>query len=565
MGKKDIDKTITLKDRVSGVLKHINGGTVQYKKNLKDLEKTAGSAWKTVKVGVAAAAAAATGAAVGFGALVYKTADAADRIDKMSQRLGLSRQGFQELDYILGQNGVSIDSLGNGMKQFSQQLYGLQTGAKGSSDLFRQLGLDASVSAMSQEDAFKTVVAAFQEIEEGAAKAALAQKLFGRNGQEMLPMLNASKGSVEELTEQYNKLGAALSDKAIDNGVKFKDNLDTLKVSIKGAFQSLAAPALPIFNQGVQWLINKIPLARKFATDAFDSMRASIERNVEKFNQVKAAVDDLKERIFGAFSPDGEGGGAVAWMVDVGIPRFIDGTASVLEKATNVYNFISDNWAKFEPLIYGIVGGLVAYKAIMMGVTTWKYAAAAAQWAWNVAMNANPIGLIALGIGALIGVGILLIRNWDNVKLAGQKTWNGILAGAEWMANGVIKAINWMVASAVKPINKFIEGINKILGVAVKPIEFGISEVSFAAAKYDVADQEFDWRWKKEKEQKQERREDTLIKALEANTAAAQGNTRSLSENTTAVNKNTARLRDDLGPVDLADSLLNRIERHIWA
>ncbi|WP_440241587.1 hypothetical protein [Brevibacillus sp. SAFN-007a] len=50
-----------------------------------------------------------------------------------------------------------------------------------------------------------------------------------------------------------------------------------------------------------------------------------------------------------------------------------------------------------------------------------------------------------------------------------------------------------------------------------------------------------------------------LEDALSANTAA-------LAQNTKATDKNTkAQLRENLSPLDLADSLLGRIERHMWS
>ncbi len=566
MGAKDISKTMTLKDRVTGTLKNINGGTVQYKKNLKELEKTADKAWKAVKVGAMAGAAAIAGAATGFGALVYKTAEAGDRIDKMSQKLGMSYQGFQELEYVLGQNGMEIDQLATGMRSLASHMDGVKQGAKGSIEIFRRLGLDASVAGRTQEEAFKDVISVLQSMPAGAEKMALAQKIFGRSAQELMPLLNAENGCIEELIERFHKLGGAMSDEAVKNSAVFGDTLDDLKISIQGAFRSLAAPALPIFTRGIQWLIDKIPIVKQFVTDAFNAIRQAIENNAEKFDRVKAAIDEIKNKIFGAFSPDGEGGGAINWLLETGIPSVVDGVAGVLSVVTDVYNFIADNWSKFEPLIYGIVGALVAYKLAVMGVAAWKQIAAAAQWVWNAAMNASPIGLIALAIGGLIAVGVLLIRNWDNVKLAGQKTWNSILTGVEWMVNGVIKAFNWMVEQALKPLNKLIEGINKITGASIATVEFGIKTVDFSAAKYDVEGREFDWRWRKEKEEIERKKiEDPLIKALETNTAAVSGNTGALTTNTTAVNNNTARLRDNLSPVDLADSLLGRIERHIWA
>ncbi len=69
--------------------------------------------------------------------------------------------------------------------------------------------------------------------------------------------------------------------------------------------------------------------------------------------------------------------------------------------------------------------------AVVMGLVT------AAQWAWNIAMTANPIGLIVVGIGALIGAGVLLIKNWDNVKTFFAGLWSDLKkmtgAAVDWL------------------------------------------------------------------------------------------------------------------------------------
>ncbi len=77
-------------------------------------------------------------------------------------------------------------------------------------------------------------------------------------------------------------------------------------------------------------------------------------------------------------------------------------------------------------------GIMIAYKAAAMGVTVAIKAegaaaiaaaagmkvAAAAQWLWNIAMLANPIGLIIGGVIALIGIIIVLIGKWQAVTAA---------------------------------------------------------------------------------------------------------------------------------------------------
>lgn len=577
MGKgKVIQRIFELKDKFTPNLNKIQKGTLQFKRDVRDLKKVGSAAFKGIAVAITATSAATVVAGAGFAALVNKTAEAGDRIDKMSQRLGLTKQGFQELDFVLDQNGVSIDSLGMGMKSLSQQLYGLQTGTKTSSELFKELGLDASVAALSQEEAFKKVVSAFQGMEEGARKATLAQKVFGRNGQEMLPMLNQSKGSIEELTEKYNKLGASMSDQAIQNSVKFKDTLASLKFGIKGMFQSFSSPALGMFTNGIQWLIDKIPIFKKFVLDAFDSIKKAIEDNSEKFNSIKSTLTNIKNGILGTFGSDGEGGGALNWFISTAIPSVISGVASILNVVTNTYNFISDNWSLIAPLFYGIVAALTAYHVITKAIIIAKYAWTAAQWALNAALNANPIGLIVLGIGALIAAGVFLMKNWDDVKLAGQMVWNGILSAVEWGVNAYINFFNKLIEGVLTGVNYLIKQLNEIPGIDIGEVSYAIKNVDFGTAKFDTEGKDFNLGKKKEEEsfediltqydkqqelklKTQETSNNDLIDSLNGNTEMLEatkggGNTFNITVNAS-----------DLTAEEIADKLVPRIERKLFA
>lgn len=54
--------------------------------------------------------------------------------------------------------------------------------------------------------------------------------------------------------------------------------------------------------------------------------------------------------------------------------------------------------------------------------------ATAAQMGLNIAMNANPIGAIVIGIGLAIGAIVLLVKYWDNIK-------NAIISFTTWVWN----------------------------------------------------------------------------------------------------------------------------------
>lgn len=74
-------------------------------------------------------------------------------------------------------------------------------------------------------------------------------------------------------------------------------------------------------------------------------------------------------------------------------------------------------------------GALIAHKAAMVASAVAIKVVAAAQWIWNAAMAANPIGLIVIAVAALIAIGIALWKNWDKVVEFFKGAWEKMKAG----------------------------------------------------------------------------------------------------------------------------------------
>ena len=96
------------------------------------------------------------------------------------------------------------------------------------------------------------------------------------------------------------------------------------------------------------------------------------------------------------------------------------------EELMPVIDKVNSGWQTMETLVQGAATAQQIYQLAVLGVKNASTIATAAQWAWNIALNANPIGLIVLGIAALIGIGILLYKNWDTIKLKATEVWGGI-------------------------------------------------------------------------------------------------------------------------------------------
>jgi hypothetical protein len=95
-------------------------------------------------------------------------------------------------------------------------------------------------------------------MEDGIQKAAIAQDIFGRNGQELLPLLNAQAGSFEELIEKAHDLGLVLSDETVNAGVKLHDTMDQLRRTFQAVVAKAITPLMSEINNLGQMFLKQI-------------------------------------------------------------------------------------------------------------------------------------------------------------------------------------------------------------------------------------------------------------------------------------------------------------------
>jgi hypothetical protein len=107
---------------------------------------------------------------------------------------------------------------------------------------------------------------------------------------------------------------------------------------------------------------------------------------------------------------------------------------------------------------YGIYAGYIAITTSGLTLVT------AAQWAWNLAMNANPIVLIITGVVALGAAIYGLIRYWDDLKLATLNMTASVLSSLlplEKAFNALFHTDVSVVSSGLKSIGKDVDDLTK--------------------------------------------------------------------------------------------------------
>lgn len=162
-----------------------------------------------------------------------------DSIDKMSQKMGISAEAYQEWDFIAQHSGTSMESLKGSFKTLSNA-------AQSGKEEFEALGISLEDAAsMSTEDLFGAVIEGLQGMEEGTERTAIASSLLGKGATELGALLNTSAEDTAEMKRQVHELGGVLSDEAVKDAAAYQDSLQNLNVSIDGLKNGLISSLLP--------------------------------------------------------------------------------------------------------------------------------------------------------------------------------------------------------------------------------------------------------------------------------------------------------------------------------
>ena len=201
-------------------------------------------------------------------------------------------------------------------------------------------------------------------------------------------------------------------------------------VAAKGAWGDMQAELgkklMPKLGAIAEWFHNKIPAIQDFILSLADKVEELVTRAEPYITQIK----DMFGKIFEKVKPALE----ETWQI------LSNAGTIAIDIAQNIIN----NWDRISPIVYTIVGAITAYNIAMTirnnkeliyaGIIKSKMALDTAQalltgqltikqWALNVAMKANPIGLVITAIALLVGGIWLLCKNWDLVKTKVKEFW----------------------------------------------------------------------------------------------------------------------------------------------
>lgn len=424
---------------------------------------------------VTGAVAAVTGAAIGAGKAIWDSANNVaqfgDNIDKMSQKMGISAQAYQEWDFVMQHSGTSMESLKASMKT-------LANAAERDNDAFKELGISTKdIQQMSQEDLFSTVIAGLQEVEDTTQRTYLAGQLLGRGATELGALLNMSAEETAAMKQEVHDLGGVLDDTAVKNAATFQDTLQNLTTAADGLKNSMVANLLPSLttvmngftglitgtdgaekqiSSGINSLIKNITTALPTALDAITSIVSGVASVMPEL------VVSISDAIISALPQLGNtllqvGKSAMEALSSV-IPQALK---AGIELILQLANGITQAIPKLLPTLVGLVlevGNMIVQNAPRLLEAALLLVKTLAE---NIASNA-----VELVTGAIALISQLEVFIIENLPMIIQTAGEIVLALVQGLTSP--ESINQMIDAYLLLVDSLVDVVTENIGEILK-------------------------------------------------------------------------------------------------
>jgi hypothetical protein len=239
------------------------------------------------------------GTFVGF---IKSQIDAADALNKTSQKVGIATDELSKLQYAAKLSDVSTEDLSSNLIRLNKSIAETARGTGEAQNAFAAMGIsvkntDGSIKNTSQ--VLSEIASKFASYEDGANKSALATAIFGKSGAQLIPLLNQGASGIANMGKELERLGGVIMPEAAKRAEEFNDNITKIKTSVGAAGIEIANSLLPVLTK----LSNEFLIVQKNGGTFFDLIKmgfrggnyqeqlAEINMQLEKYGKFMTDAD----------------------------------------------------------------------------------------------------------------------------------------------------------------------------------------------------------------------------------------------------------------------------------
>jgi hypothetical protein len=182
--------------------------------------------------------------------MITKTMEASEGFRKLSERTGASVEFLSGFTQAADDMFISADTVSASLTIFAKKLGGAEDAMDGSgvsAGAFAAKLREIGVTSDNMEEALLQVADRFKEMPNGTDKAALAVQLFGKQGAELIPILNKGRDGIKAMGDAADALGLTMDTKTSKAVERLKQRQDAFNDTIKGTETRLGKELIPTF------------------------------------------------------------------------------------------------------------------------------------------------------------------------------------------------------------------------------------------------------------------------------------------------------------------------------
>jgi len=241
---------------------------------------------------------------------ISRVAEGLDKMAKMAVRFSESARSLTEFRLIAELTGTSIENIGTAMRAGARNAADYRNGMGEAADEFIKLGItqeEVLNQVKTGGDLIELVASRWGNLQDGIEKTNAAQKIFGRGGLDIVPILEMEASAIKELRQLVRDLGGSFSGAALKPVEAMNDAFTILRFSVnavKDQFLVALAPSVErvvtAFNKIIKTVAPTLRLVIKEVGDWFgkvaDNAREFLDRHQETLENAVAAIPNLIER-----------------------------------------------------------------------------------------------------------------------------------------------------------------------------------------------------------------------------------------------------------------------------
>lgn len=385
-----------------------NKGMDGLQNSMKNMGGKMSSAGKGLTKYVTGPIAAVTG---GMLALATKTGNYADSVLDLQAATGHSTQAIQEWQAVADRAGTNTDAVTNASQALTRAM---ARGAEGSADMrqaLETLSLSMEeVRELSPDERMNVLMDSLRGVEDAGLRAELGNKLLRGSYEELAPVLAMTDEQMQDVIKTANESGKVMGEDALQEANAFREGMEELKTEFIGVGRTVLSDLMPVIKGSF------IPFVKESVIPALRTFGQTVGSLIEWFTNLSPTT----QKYIGIAT----GLAAALGPVLVGIGTMITTISTLI------------------PIVKGV--GLAI-----------------------VALTTGPMALIVAGIAGVIAAGVLLYKNWDDIKAFAVNLGDSIKETFNNMLSYLTDMGGRFVEAGKNIINSITEGIKSM---AMRPV-----------------------------------------------------------------------------------------------